>query len=135
MTTPAQPNPATQRLVLWTIWFALFASVFIYRHYLIKPGPGRDSFDGTVDPLMIFLLFGPMAVSLFARITLVPRARHSGQLLVAMIIGLAAAESLTFFGIFLYRSYESLFIGVSLGLMLLFVPAFLPDVPRSPRRD
>lgn len=133
MSTPRKA-PAT-KLVLWVIWTALFAGVFLYRHFLSRETPDRDSFEGTVDAFMIILILGPTAVSVFARAIMVPEAKHSGQLLVAMILGMATAEALTFFGLFLFTAYESLFIGISIGLMLLFLPVFLPNVPPLPRRD
>lgn len=115
------PSPAPRKLVLWIIWFAMLQAVVLYRFFLASEGESESSFP---QAMLIALFIGPTAICLFIRFMVIPKIRHMAQMLPAMIVGVAIAESISFFGYFLFPAYQNPFFAISLVLVIIFAPTY-----------
>jgi hypothetical protein len=115
------------KLILWVIWIALFSSVFMYAEFLGGAKPDQ----GHVDLFLISMLLVPFGVSIGIRWFLLPKAKTYQGMLPFFIIGMAVAESLVFYGIFLFPYHQNLFISFAVIGMIQFFPFFL--AARSPK--
>jgi hypothetical protein len=134
MHTPASFRPSSepsskagQKLVLWIIWSAILTAVFLMRQFLKPPGQGleRSSPLDENQALQLALLLGPTMAAIAIRILWVPRVHERGKALVAMIVGLALAESLTIYGCLLAPARVDMFFATSVALILAYIPLFI----------
>ena len=120
-----------QAMVLWVIWFSITVSIFIYQFTLGRGLPhGTNAPGGGLSPVVVLAIM-EILIATAVRWFVLPRAKHSRQMLVAMIIGLALSEAVEFYGIFLIPAGQpqtklSLFI-----LSLLSCAQFAPIYARS----
>lgn len=115
-------------IVRYVLWSSLFLGVLVLRAVL---GPKHLAFDSqaalTIHPAKYGLLVVTALGALAVRFLWLPRQlHHSGKTLVAMIVGCALSEHLTFYGLFLMPPVTDLAVGASLLLLLSFCPVFTP---------
>ena len=100
MTTPQALTPA-RLYVFWIIWAAILANIVVLQ---LKLGPGLphgENAPGAAIPVMAWVAVSEVMIATLIRWFWIPRLDRSGPMLVAMIIGIAVAESAGYFGIFL----------------------------------
>lgn len=130
---PPQPNPV---IVFWILWFALIAGMVVMQNFAGK------GFSGGVDqgeaPLpLLGIAVGAACVSLGVRLLALPRAKDLQQKLVAMIVGMALAESANIIGIFVIgNKYPQTQLGLfvaAVACALCFTPIYAkqPDEASS----
>ncbi len=120
-----QPAPP-KKIVFWAIWAALSWSVVVYRVFL--PGVVGESNSMPAVMMWPFLLV-PAAIAIVCRWVVIPKQKQLPQQLVTSIIGLAMAESISFYGLFLFTPQLDLFFVVSLIMVLQFMPIYLITAP------
>lgn len=130
---PGQREP--QARVRWIIWIAITALIPVYQFVLGKglPGGPNAPTDG-ISPILI-LAASMILIATVVRWIVLPRAKDTRQLLVAMIIGLALSESVEFYGLFLFPASQpqtklSLFL-LSLLSCMQFIPLYANSKPRA----
>lgn len=102
MNNPPAPTSNKKSLVFWVIWAAFIFSLFFYQFTLGHGLPRGRNLGGDSPSAGILILVGVFAgASIFVRWILVPRFNDRFVLLVLMLVGIAMAETLTFFEIFL----------------------------------
>lgn len=111
-----------QTMILWVVWFALFSSLFAYLFVLWPAARGAGSSAPAV--LMLPMLITPAGISVFLRWFVIPGVATPQAVIITSIIGLALAESLTFYGIFLFSDYFQLFFLVSVFMVLQYIPLY-----------
>lgn len=122
-------KPPSPKLVLWIIWAALLGGVFIFRFVLVSNSGATRPAHLDSEAVRTVMLFGPALLSLAIRLLWVPRAPDRGKVFVACIVGMALAESLTLYGVLLFRDQVDLFFAVSVGLIASYCPLFVPERP------
>jgi hypothetical protein len=93
-----------QAFVMWIIWFVFLQSAFAY-HFVL--GDGFPTGDNAAEP-MVGWLWGlcivPIVLATGVRWLVIPKLKHQGQMLIALIVGLALTEAPIFFELFLIGS-------------------------------
>lgn len=126
-------NPQTH--VFWIIWAALTGGVVFYQAKLgggwLTGKDAGNAFENPVTYVALAFLFGAGVL----RWMVIPRTTMRPRLLVWMIVGLALAEAVAFFSIFLYpRTMPETKMGLLalafLG-MVQFVPVYANRAERS----
>lgn len=115
-------NPVQHQIVLWVIWVAMLSAIPFFVFFLGAFGdePQELSLSGT----FLALLLPPFLGSVIVRWFILPKVIHKGPeaQLVTMIVGLALAEILVFFGIFLYSANFIIFLVFAVIGMAQFIP-------------
>ena len=112
----------------WLIWIAILAATFLYQLYLKGD---TESGHGLFEVFPLGLLLVPAAVSAAIRWLLIPRLSHPLIVLVLAVVGLAIADSISLYGIFLFGSHRLLFFFVGLMCIIQFIPIRLFHVSKS----
>lgn len=132
----SQPAPRALLIVFWVVWFAVLNGVILMRLFLAKSQPAAAEPIPDAFPWMVSLL--PALVSGGIRWLLLPRADHANSALSLHLVGLAAAEATTVFGLFLTPSKMDLLCGISFLAVFQFAPTwaarFFPEEDRSPTK-
>ena len=118
----AGPRP----FIWWTIWTALFVTLFIYQHFL---GAGFIFGPDPAGPLPAFPVVSCVIlflVSSIARWLILPRVKHLFFRFHVFIVGLAMAECIVLFEIFLV---DPEFAATRMTLFLLGVVAVAQFIP------
>lgn len=119
-----KPVPPPAGLVFWIIWGAIMGAMPFYKFFL--GGGGRvDSFDRPVDFFVGVMFVVPLAIATGIRWILIPRSRDWRAILVPFVIGIALAESLVFYGKFLFPEFESVFFYAGVAGVGQFMPFFV----------
>jgi len=119
---------AIERVVLWLVWCVFCGAVIFYRILFVSEAHNTSSLEFPSTAAGLLQYFIPLAVSLGARWLVVPRLRIPFLALIPFLIGIAAAEALTFFGIFLSpRSFNVFFLTTAV-LILMWIPIWRSDV-------
>ena len=107
--------------IFWIIWSAIFISLFVYPFVLptVKPE------EGSVDVLFMAMLIGPFAFSVVVRWVIIPKIKTIQSVFIFFIIGIAVAESLVFFGLFIFPYFQSIMFAASVVAVFQFIPLFL----------
>jgi hypothetical protein len=120
------PHKKRQLVVLWTIWGALFSAIIIYQFALGGGIPtGENKGPGGVN-FAVMLGVGQIVAASVVRWLLLPRAKHPGQVLVFMVIGLALSEGAEFYGLFLVPKNQP---STQLAMWLLSLLSALQFIP------
>ncbi len=98
------PAPKSPKMVLWIVWYVLLSGCFIYPFILGNGWPSGANGLGTVPLFTYLLAYGSIFVSLIIRWVILPRFHSFSQVLTSMIIGMALAEAVVFYGLFLVGS-------------------------------
>lgn len=108
--------------VWWAIWFSFQVGLFFYYFLLVKPpeGPSRPSPTGS--GWMVVLV--PLALSAVCRWVLLPRAKNLQMAFVQFILGIAFAEAVCFFAIFLFPERLQVLFPLSVVGVFQFVPVY-----------
>lgn len=112
------------KLILWIIWGGILSSILIFSSFLGASDPKETEFG--VFPLM--MLLGPLSASVFVRWALLPRVNNIQAQLTLFIIGSAMAESLTFFGVFLFPYFQDYFVAIAIIAIIQYLPALIRNV-------
>lgn len=116
--------------MLWVVWFALFSSLFMYLAFLWPQFSGNEQKLGLAPMLAMFM--APAGASVFIRWFVVTSVPTQHAVLVASIIGMALAESLVFYGMFLFADYFKLFFIGGVLLVLQYIPLYTLNSMSSP---
>lgn len=117
-----------ERIVLWLLWCVFCAALIFYRTFLVNEAHNTSSLEFPATAFGLLQYSIPLAVSLGARWLVVPRLRVPFLTLVPFLIGIATAEMLTFFGIFLSQKSFSMFFYTTVILMLMWIPIWRNNV-------
>lgn len=123
MSDPSSRTPVAANLVLWGIWAWIMAAMPFYK-FLLGGGKQVDSFDRPVDLFVVGMFVVPLAISVAIRWLLIPRLQSWRLILAPFIVGIALAESLVFYGKFLFPEFESVFFYAGLAGVGQFIPFF-----------
>ncbi|MCC5789166.1 MAG: hypothetical protein JJT75_06000 [Opitutales bacterium] len=118
------------QIILWVIWFAFLSGLPFFVVFL---GPDPDRAVENVLPFPALLaVIPPFLASVIVRWLVLPKVAKQGPeaQLVILVVGMALAESLVFFGIFLFPADSLLFIVFAVIGMAQFVPLWA-----LPKRD
>lgn len=118
------------QIILWVIWFAFLAGLPVFVVFL-GPDPDRAVESALPFPALLAVV-PPFLASVIVRWLVLPRVAKQGPeaQLVFLVIGMALAESLVFFGIFLFPADYLLFIVFAVIGMAQFIPLWA-----IPKRD
>jgi len=122
---------------MWILWAAFQVGVCVFFFFLRQAAPTSPAASGSWPWL---LALGPLTISAGLRWIVMPRLRNPEHGLVCMVLGIAMAEAVTFFGLFLAPQYQREFFVLSfLGILQFmpfyarrFFPAEEPDSLRQP---
>ena len=116
--------------IFWIIWSAIFMSLFVYPFVLptVKPE------EGSVDILFIAMLIGPIAFSVVVRWVIIPKTKTIQSIFTFFIIGIAVAESLVFFGLFMFPYFQGVMFTASVLAVFQFIPLFL-KIEENPKQS
>ncbi len=117
-----------ERAVLWLLWCVFCGALIFYRMVLVTEAHNTSSLEFPATTFGLLQYSIPLAVSLGARWLVVPRLRVPFLALVPFLIGIATAEMLTFFGIFLSPKSFNVFFFTTVILMLMWIPIWRNNV-------
>jgi len=105
--------------LLWFFWLAFVSAIILYQIFLTgDTGESRSLFG--VFPLSMLLV--PAGVCAIIRWLLIPRWRNPLIVLVLAIAGIAVADSISLYGIFLFSNHRLVFLIVAVLSLVQFVP-------------
>lgn len=126
------PNKSSDRVgrILWVIWGAILIGLVYYRMLLVS---GADNTKSIVMPegstgWLLYLV--PIVIAVSMRWLVIPRIRNPMRVMVPFIVGISFAETLTFFGIFIFPKQFTLFYFTSWALMLQLAPLWRKTLGR-----
>jgi hypothetical protein len=108
-------------MVRWILWLAFLFSVFFYMSFLAS----ADAEEAQMDAFLVVMLFVPFFLSIFIRWMLLPKANTEQQLIVLFVVGMAIAESIIFFGLFLFPFFKTIFLIFTVVGILQYCPLFI----------
>lgn len=124
--TPLQITGLAGKILLWFIWVAILCGVISYQVFLGNEHRTLATFAFPDDSFALGALLLPLIISVGIRWFLIPFLRHPLLVLIPFILGIAIAESLSFYGLFLFAGqYNSIFFYASLLAVLQFCPYFI----------
>lgn len=130
--TPLQIADLAGKILLWFIWVAILCCVISYQVFLGNEDRPLATFAFPHDSFALGALLLPLILSSGIRWFLIPLLPHSLLVLLPFILGIAIAESLSFYGLFLFPGqYNSIFFYASLLAVLQFCPYFIRKKPAS----
>jgi hypothetical protein len=118
-----QQEARAQTMVWWILWAAFQVGIVIIYRTLsgALPQPPTEP----VDSSAWLAGFAPLTISVIIRWFVLPRARTAQSALPVFIIGIAMAESATFFGLYIFPAHrQELFMWSALGIFQ-FIPYFV----------
>lgn len=89
---------------MWIIWFVFLQAAFGY-HFVL--GDGFPSGENSLEPMASWLwglCIVPLVLATCVRWLVIPKLKQQGQMLIALIVGLALTEAPIFFELFLIGS-------------------------------
>ena len=122
-----QKTPMPSIAIFWIIWFAIMNGLFIML-FLACGGIPKGTNQGA-PPIWILIVCACLAVASIAiRLLVIPKIKQLGQLLPAMIVGLALAEAVGILAIFALgkefpQTRMSLFL-TSAFTVLIYAPSY-----------
>lgn len=125
--TSSSSPPQSPFIVFWILWFALLSSIVMIQ-VLIGHGIPQGNDQGEAPIQFLGIAAGAACVSLAIRFLVLPRIKNLHQKLPAMLVGLAMAEAVNMFSLFLIgdkfpHTQLVLFI-TSLSCALCYVPIY-----------
>jgi hypothetical protein len=111
------------RKIMWLLWIYLAAALPFKWIYLAGDTPSTDSM-GPVGLFMGSMYFGSLLITLVLRWVVIPRIPVFPLTIIPFFIGVIVAVSISFYGIFLFDEYLSVFFITSCLALLQFIPIF-----------
>jgi hypothetical protein len=109
------------RIILWVIWAWMMLALPFYKIYLGKGDRGEKH----EDPIFVMgMLIIPLVISTSLRWLLIRKMNNPFLILIPFIFGISVAESLVFYGKFLFPEHESLFFWAGALAMAQFIPLY-----------
>jgi hypothetical protein len=115
-------------LVMWIIWFVFLQSVFVVQ---ILVGKGLPKGENASEPMALWvwlICLIPLLVAIGIRWLVIPKIRAKQKKLVAMQIGLAAAEAPVYFQLFLmgsdYPQNQIAVLMIAVVCLIQFAPSY-----------
>ena len=121
MTTP--PTNFAGKMLLWVIWIAMMMALPCYK-IILGHGDRVDTHARPVDLFVLGLFAVPLLMCTVIRWLVIPKLNNPMAILTPFIAGVALAESMTFYGIFLVPEFSSIFFYASVFAMAQFVPVY-----------
>ena len=118
--SPAQGDPKRRLFVWWVQWVAFLVGIFVFCAFLSRPAGDRPATDPSLWPITLI----PLAVSVILRWVFLPRARVLQTAYAQFVIGIAMAEAVCFFGIFLFPDRLQILFPLSVVGVFQFIPLF-----------
>lgn len=115
-------NTAT-RIIMWIIWLSLVSVLPMYRIFLSTGSDRIDTFQN-VSFLAVALYVFPLGLTIFLRWYLIPKIKNLLIAFIPFFIGSQVAVSLSFYGLFLFEEFLSVFFITSCLATLQFMPVF-----------
>ena len=108
--------------VLWVMWCAFAACLVFYRLMLVGPRADTHSIRAPDSAFEWVCYIIPIVVVMSLRWLLIPQLQVSAAVVAPFVVGCAAAEALTFFGIFLFPKQFTLYFLTSWLLLFQLMP-------------
>ncbi len=115
------PAPAPLQFVWWVLWVSMISAVGMFYFFLGGPVTGGDNFPAVMIGAMMAV---PLLIGTFIRWIIIPRTQKVQVAFKGFIIGMALAEGICFYGIFLFPKFKLLATFLSIVGMLQFMPLF-----------
>ena len=114
-------DQVTHQIILWLIWLAMLSGIPVFIFVL---GPDSEQAENVLGLPPLLMVLPPILAASIVRWIVLPKVVEKGPeaQLVAFIVGMAFAESLVFFGIFLYPADYLLFIVFAVVGIAQFIP-------------
>ena len=128
---PSNKTKAPPAIVMWVMWCAFASALVIYRNMLVGKNTNTHSITAP-DTMLAWVCYTiPILIVIPVRWLVIPRLRLPHLLLPVFLVGIAFAEVLTFFGLFLFPAQFSLFYLTSWLLFVQLMPIWTlrPDPP------
>jgi hypothetical protein len=109
---------ASASIVAWFLWCAFAGSLIAYRMWLVGAADNTNSIRAPQDVGSWLAYIIPTGLALTLRWLVIPKLRNPFLKLIPFLVGLSAAELLTFLGIFIFQLQFSLYF-LTNGLLLL----------------
>jgi CDP-diglyceride synthetase len=130
------PNktPTPNIAVFWIIWFAIMNGLFIML-FLVAGGIPKGANQGPPPTWIVGACAALVVVAVAIRFLLIPKIKQIAQLLPAMIVGMAFAEAVGIFAIFLLgkefpETRMSLFL-TSAFTVLIYAPSYASNLAKG----
>lgn len=120
--TPSDKNKTPQAIVIWALWLSFAGALVMYRITLVGKTANTRSLTAPDAIFAWGCYIVPIAIVLSLRWLVIPRLREPVQVMTVFIVGIAFAEVLTFFGIFLFQPQFRLFYLTSWLLFVQMMP-------------
>lgn len=119
---PGNKPKAPQAIVIWVLWLSFATALVMYRIMLAGKATNTRSLiaPDTIFAWVCYVI--PIAVVLALRWLAIPRLREPFLVLPVFVVGIAFAETLTFFGLFLFPAQFRLFYLTSWLLFVQLMP-------------
>jgi hypothetical protein len=107
--------------VWWTLWGAFMASAFFYYFTLrgARTATGPDN-----GPAVWLACFVSLGLSVVIRWAVLPRTNKFQAAFAAFVIGIGFAESVCFFGLFLFPGHKVLLMVLGVAGIAQFAPVY-----------
>ncbi len=133
---PDQPHRVPIQ-TFWTIWIAILGWMILNQYRVGGGIPQGKNIENNYGPLPFLILAAIMAVSsIVIRWFAIPGKVDRKTLLVLMIIGLALANSISYYGVYLirpeYPQTKVAFFFASFFCILQFAPIFVRQTENTP---
>lgn len=119
---PSNKTKAPPAIVMWVMWFAFASALVMYRIMLVSKASNTHSITAPETTLAWLCFAIPICIVLPLRWLVIPRLRLPNLILPVFLVGIAFAEVLTFFGLFLFPPQFSLFYMTSWLLFVQMMP-------------
>ncbi|MEW6305502.1 MAG: hypothetical protein AB1705_18655 [Verrucomicrobiota bacterium] len=123
-------RPIPPLLNWWVIWIALLSGLPMFFIFLGTSAPGNDRSSLS---LFVPLVATALSISVVLRWVVIPRLENPQIALQMFIMGMATAEAICFFGIFLAPAYKTLAFVLSFLGILQFIPLFAGKFCQPPK--
>lgn len=130
---PSNKSKAPTAVVMWVMWCAFASALMMYRIMLVSKRHNTHSITAPDTIFMWVLYVIPIFIVLPLRWVVIPRLRVPILILPVFVMGVAFAEALTFFGLFLFPAQFRLFYLTSWLMLLQLMPIWTlrPDSPNG----
>lgn len=128
---PNNKTKAPQAIVMWVMWCAFASALVMYRIMLVGKNTNTHSLVAPDTTIAWLCYVIPILIVLPVRWQVIPRLRLPHLIMPVFMVGIAFAEVLTFFGLFLFHAQFSLFYLTSWLLFVQLMPIWTlrPDPP------
>jgi hypothetical protein len=122
--TPNNKTKGPQAIVIWVLWLSFATALVMYRIMLVSKAANTRSLTAP-DTIVAWVCYVIPIVVVFAlRWLVIPRLKQPIEVLPVFLVGVALAETLTFFGLFLFPAQFRLFYLMSWLLFVQLMPTW-----------